>query len=37
MHMLNAISKRITPSSRDAILDELHMKGSTRLYAMNSH
>jgi len=37
MHMLNAISKRTRPSSRDAILDESHMKESTRLYAMNSH
>jgi len=35
--MLNAISKRTRPSSSDAILDELHMKESTRLYAMNSH
>ena len=33
----NAISKRIRPSSRDAILDESHMKKSTRLYAINSH
>jgi len=36
MHMLNVISKRTRPSSRDAILDEPHMKESMRLYAMNS-
>ena len=35
--MLNVISKITKPSSRDAIMDELHMKGSMRLYAMNSH
>jgi len=35
--MLNAISKRTRPSSRDAILDESHMKKNTRLYVMNSH
>jgi len=37
MHMLNAILKRKRPSSRDAILDESHMKTRTRLYAMNSY
>jgi len=37
MHMPNVISKRIRPSSIDAIMDVLHMKGSMRLYAMNSH
>ena len=36
MHMLNVISKRTKPSSRDAIMDESHMKGSIRLYTMNS-
>ena len=35
--MLKAISKRTRPSSRDAILDESHMKGMMRLYAINSH
>ena len=35
--MLNAISKRTRPSSSDAILDESHMKESTRIYTMNSH
>jgi len=31
MHMLNVISKRTKPSSRDAMMDESHMKGSLRL------
>ena len=35
--MLNAISKRTRPSSRDAILGESHTKEKTRLYAMDSH
>ena len=37
MHMLNVIAKRTIPSSRDAIMDESHMKESMRLYVMNSH
>jgi len=35
--MQNAISKKTRPSSSDAILDESHMKESTRLYTVNSH
>jgi len=35
MHMLNVISKRIKLSSRDAIMDESHIKGSMKLYVMN--
>ena len=35
--MLNVISKRAKPSSKDAIFDESDMKGNMRLYAMNSH
>jgi len=37
MHMLNVISKKTRPSSRDAILGESHMKENIRLYAMDSH
>ena len=33
MHMLNVISKRTKSSSRDAMMDESHKKGSVRLYA----
>ena len=36
MHMLNVISKRTKPSSRDAMMDESHMKGSMRLYVIDS-
>jgi len=34
--MLNVISKRTEPSSRDAMMDESHKKGSMRLYAIDS-
>jgi len=37
MHMLNVISNKTRPRSRDAIMIESHMKGSMRLYAINSH
>ena len=33
--MLNMISKRTEPSSRDAMMDESHNKGSMRLYAID--
>jgi len=36
MHMLNVISKRTEPSSRDAMIDESHKKGSVRLYAIEN-
>jgi len=36
MHILNAILKRTRPGSRDAVKDKSHIKGSMRLYAMNS-
>jgi len=36
MQMLNVISKRTRPSSRDAMVDESHTKGNVRLYVMNS-
>ena len=35
MHMLNVISKRTKPSSRDAMMDESHKKGNMRLYAID--
>ena len=34
--MLNVISKRTEPSSKDAMMDELHKKGNVRLYVMDS-
>ena len=34
--MLNVISKRTKPSSRHAMMDELHKKGCMRLYAIDS-
>jgi len=37
MHMVNVISKRTRLCFGDAIIDESHMKGSMRLYTMNSH
>jgi len=36
MHVLNVISKKTKPSSRDVIMYESHIKGSMRLYATNS-
>jgi len=36
MHMLNVISKRTKPSSGGAMMDESHMKGSMRLYVIDS-
>ena len=36
MQMLNVISKRTRPGSRDAMVDESHTKGNVRLYVMNS-
>ena len=34
--MLNVISKRTEPSSRDAMMDGSHKKGSVKLYAIDS-
>ena len=34
--MLKAVLKRTKSSSRDAIMEESYMKGSHRLYALNS-
>ena len=34
--MLNVISKKTEPSSRDAMMDESHKKGNMRLYAIDS-
>ena len=35
--MLNVVLNQTVPSSRDTIIDESHMKGGMRLYAINSH
>jgi len=34
--MLNVVSKRKEPSSRDAMMDESHKKGNVRPYAIDS-
>jgi len=34
--MLNVISKKTEPSSKDAMMDKSHKKGSVRLYAKDS-
>jgi len=37
MQVLNVIPKTTKPSSRDAIIEGSHKKGTVRLYVMNSH